>query len=515
MTRARLTSQILFSGLQELEGHVRLAQGLPLQKAVTTATIDDLVPEDLEVDAFNTLWRSTSPNELTFMKLVPSTPAYAIAHEFDRIISFGEDRGTGFFGETSLPKRTNPGFERAITNIRILGETSDTFLLASMVKTVRVSGEVGAENIGRTSLLKNVTRKKQRSLIFSDTTKWREGDSSIAFKGLIQQIREGTDGTVATSEWGSHIIDMEGQPLNIDTMRAKAAKVSAVFGLLTTFLMDQFVRVDLERSMDGAQRLNIPNGGSAIMLGNAVGGMRTQGNDILFHTDTMLSPIGRGYYKGTMEDGAPSSAPTGTATAQALTQPESKWYAGDAGDIVWYVTEVRDDRESLGKTLTATVTAGQEVAFSITPSDPLSDMFRVYRKLASETRAYLAFEVANSGGGGAVAFYDTNHYRPGTGTVLGLSLVSKALEALASVAGGERSPYSLAKERSDDFFQMKDSPDNTVSVAQLGPAMGVMELAAVLATSSRPLVYSACATQVRHAAHNMVFINVGSASYSL
>jgi hypothetical protein len=45
--------------------------------------------------------------------------------------------------------------------------------------------------------------------------------------------------------------------------------------------------------------------------------------------------------------------------------------------------------------------------------------------------------------------------------------------------------------------------------------MGVLELATILATTSRPLLYSACAMQVRNPLQNIVFINIGTESNPL
>ena len=89
-----------------------------LEKAVHSGNITAVVPEDLEIEAHNTLWNETSRHELTLMKLLPSVNATSITHEYTRITSYGFSRNTGFFGERSLPPETNFGSSRIETAIK-------------------------------------------------------------------------------------------------------------------------------------------------------------------------------------------------------------------------------------------------------------------------------------------------------------------------------------------------------------------------------------------------------------
>jgi hypothetical protein len=495
-----------------------------LQKAVTTGTIADIVPEALEEDAHNTLWQQSSPNELTLLKLVPSIPTFSIKHEFDKIISYGEDRGNGFFGEETLPLETEPQFDRVETFVRLLGETSSTFLLASLEKTIKVEGQTGADQIARSLLLLNLLRKKNRAMYFSDTSTVRLGAGSNRFQGLEQQIREGTDGTTGTSPYGSHVIDMEGQAFTVENIRNRTAQIITLFGYLNCLVTDPFVRADLEGSMDPAQRLPLPISARPFMLGQNIGGFHTQGGDVFFHTDNTLTPLyGKGQFKGTAMKGATGAPPAvGIAVNAVPTSGTSKFFAADAGNFFYLVTEVKNERESLGTRAPAgaavqAVAQGEEVELTITPSDPFSDSFRVYRgdEGDADTDAWFIFEIANDGAGADVSAFDLNLFRPHTSVAFGLNIRSEASRFLHSAPTGQRDSYALAVEESDRFFGMEDNPRNTVTMVQLGPAMGVLELATILATTSRPLLYSACAMQVRNPLQNIVFINIGTESNPL
>ena len=491
-----------------------------LAKAVTTDTIASLVPQDLEAEAHNTLWEESDPGELTILKLMPSIPAKQINHEFAQITSFGFSRNSGFFGERSLPPESNLSSTDVTVQIKLMGEIGPTYLLAALEETVKALGTTGGQNIERVALRLNLLRKKARNIYFSDDTTLRQGSAGVRFKGLAQLIREGTDGTVGTSPFGSHEIDMEGEPLTVDTIRARAAKGSVVFGMFRSLVMDPQTRSDFEGTLDAATRLQFPIPMQAFMVGQMMGGLQTQGQKIFFETDNTLSPAySRPQYSATLIDGAPTTLPTVVAVAQAddstTDTVASKWDAASAGNIYYVVTETVDELEGYGTRFPAgvgvlAVAAGQEVELTLTPGNALADSMKVYRGNEDDgllaTDAWFIFEVSNSGGGGPVTAFDNNLYRPNTSWAFGLNIDSNSSRAMQSGMVGS---YDSARDKSAAFLVGNDRPRNTVALAQLGPAMGIMSLAAVLATVDRPLMYSACAPLCRNPFQNITFKNIG------
>jgi len=500
--------------------HQRVLEALEL--AVTSSNISAMVPEDLEIQAHNTLWYDSQPGELTLLKLCPSTPATSIKHEFTQVTSFGEGFGSGFFGETALPPETNIETERVINNIRLMGEIGPTFLLAALEKTQQVLGTTGAANIERKALRLNVLRKKNRNLYFSDTRNIRQGQSGVRFKGLAQLIEEGTDGTSGTSPYGSHVIDMEGQPLTAETIRDKTSEIITLFGFINTLIMAPFARGDLEASLDSAQRLEMPIALKPYLIGQQVAGLQTQGGIVHFETDNILSPIWSfGQYRNIQLLGAPSTkvAISTPAVAGAPGAGEvSKWDATSAGEIYYIVTQVKDEQEGLGRRIPAvgflTVAAAQKVTIGVTPGDPSVDSFKIYRGTDADqnnaigTDAYYVSEVANTGGGAEVLIVDLNAQRPNTTWAFGLNIKSDSQRAMHN---GLANSYWQARDMSADFMGQKDDPMNTIAVAELGPSMGVMALASILAEVDRPLLYSACTPEVRNPFQNVVFKNIGRA----
>lgn len=496
-----------------------------LEKAVHTGNITAVVPEDLEVEAHNTLWEESDPTELTLLKLLPSVPATSIRHEYTRITSYGYRRNSGFFGERALPPETSFGSERVVNNIKLMGEIGPTFLLAALEKTQKGLGTMGAQNIERVALRRNVLWKKNLNLYFSDTRTLRTGAAGLRFQGIAQLIEAGTDGTTGSSPFGSHVIDMENQPMTVDNIREKVGKSIVNFGRFSSLMMEPMARTDLEASLDAAHRINVPNPLSPYLIGQSVGGIQTQGGVTYFETDVALAPVySRPQYTTDLIDGAPAGVPAIAATAQADNSTtdtvDSKWDADSAGSVYWVATEVVDEKEGLGTRFPAgsgytAVAAGQEVALLITPSSALPDSVRIYRGHedngeVAATDAWFIMEVATVAGGAAFTVFDNNLFRPNTSWAFGLNVVSSSERALHTFRGdGTLTAYDNARARAADFLRNSDTPRNTVAVASLGPNMGILALASVLAEVDRPLMYSACCPEVRNPFQNFVFKNVG------
>ncbi|MHC4717917.1 MAG: hypothetical protein ACYS5V_13165, partial [Planctomycetota bacterium] len=159
-----------------------------------------------------------------------------------------------------------------------------------------------------------------------------------------------------------------------------------------------------------------------------------------------------------------------------------------------------------------TVAAGQKVTFTITPGDPTVDSYKVYRGTdadlneATGTDAFYITEIPADAGGAPVLFTDLNEDRPNTTWAFGLNIKSDSQRALHN---GLADSYWQARDKSANFMNQPDDPMNTVAIAELGPSMGIMALASILAEVDRPLMYSACTPEVRNPFQNVVFKNIG------
>lgn len=491
---------------------------LNLELAVTTGTIAQVVREDLEAVVHNTLWQPQSPNQLVLSKMLPSLAAKKTKHEFTRLTSYGSsgNRGRGYFTETSLPPTSTHGFDRAYVNVKLLGTIAPTFMLAEYEAQLEVHGTTSPATAQAESARRDLLRKIEREMIIADDRTVRDGENGVVMRGIIQQIEQGTDGTLGIYglDGASNVIDMEGEPLTPDTIRQKMAAAFDVFGVFNTLVMPPKVRAGFEQSLDGAVRLGYPAPLQAMNLGQYTAGVMSNGLFVKFHTS---QDIGVGYlhpkYEAVVEDGAPTTLPTGTAAAVAG-GGTSKWDARSAGNVFYVVTEVKAGREGLGRRIPASgflaVAAGQKVQITLTAGDAGSDSFRIYRgddqtsPSGLTTDAQHIFDVAHTAAGAAQVVEDVNKWRHGHEIVLGLRLASAAQQSMASSAS-----YDEAWAKRAEFFGMADDPtQNTVTMVHLGPKMAEFDLPKNLFQARNPLLATAMAVQVRNPRQNLVFINV-------
>ena len=491
-----------------------------LSKGTSSGDITAIVPQDLELQAHITTWSPESAYELNFLKSIPATQAVSITHEFDRFRSWSNRKVVfGSFPERGLPVSSRFDAVRRNVNLRIVGQTSDVTVVAAMENTIIVGGATGAVNIQQNALQVQVLGLKQQALLFSRTDTVRTGTASPRVRGLIQAIQEGTDGTEDESPIGSHIIDLKGAPMTQSVVRDYITAIIEQFGAPNSLYMAPGARADFEASLDGSYFLPMPLSDAPYSLGQQVRGISSQGADISFITDNMLQPnhplSARGKYDPDLDEQAPTGLPT-IVSCTAAPGSGSEWDQSSAGEIFYFITEVVNELQSTGARYPATastyftVAAGDVVSLSVRPSVVQADSFRVYRGKQGNNegeRPYFAFEVANSGGGSAVNFTDKNLDRPNTTTAFLLSVNSDAQRAMSTSRN-----YADLVSKSGSFLGQADNElTNTVSFVHLGPQMFKVDLAAILATASRPLIMSVATAQVRQPRKNIVFKNVGRA----
>lgn len=513
-------------GQKQIRDLVKAGVPMEMAKAVTTTNLATVVPQDLERVAYNALWDIENSNVLMALKLIPTTDAFSVIHLFDRITSYGRTRGMGFVGETSIPQASDPGFAQRTVNIRLLAALAEVYKLAALEKTISVGGTTGAKNISAWTLLRDFLWRTNRAFYFADTTTQRLGESSTVFKGLRQQIREGTDGTVDTSPFGSHVIDMEGQALTPDTLRRRLLQLINNFGMPTTMIASPEVRADFEARLDAAQRMAFPINGQPFVMGARVRGFRTSDISLAFFDDLQLGPTHSfGQYVATAQSGAPnrptvsasySASPSGSNVSKFDTNTKG------AGSYFYIITEIKDGNESLGTrwptSATQAIAAGGEVTFTLTASDSTSDGFRIYRggldengSVEANTSAYWMKDVANSSDGSAVTAYDLNDDRAGLHNAIVLDVKSPAQNYFDQLQQGQVRDTMTPREMATDFGTQMESPGNTVARARLGPEYGTMELAAFALHEARPVLYTAQALELRAPSKALWFKNIAPA----
>lgn len=512
---------IIAYGLQSAEN---------LAKAVGATDITAVTPESLEIEAHNTLWSESDPYMLTALKLLPTARATQIMHQYARIDGYGNTKGYALFSERGIPQSSQASTSRQIAWVKLHMELSEVLILASLQQTVNVEGMTNAADYEPAFARLRLMEKQNRAIYFCDTSTTRFSEQlGLRYRGIMQQIREGTDGTTGTSPLGvdGHIIDMEGYQLTAERIRDRAAAIITQYGFPSSLIMAPDARQRLEGQIDNGARYSLETGQSMtpFLLGRSLAGLQTQGRIVWFHTDLELDASkSRPKYTATLEPGAPTTHPTVVAVAQVDNSTtdtvDSKWDAYSAGNIFYVVTEVVNGLESTGTryptgTGTIAVAAGEEVELTLTPGDTTAESFRVYRGrddggLAS-TDAWYIYEAAADSSGGAVTSFDNNLWRPNTSCAFGLNIQSDLMDQLHNPNGPSmEANYATAMANSAQYLSSQPRKKNAVGWAALGPKYMELPLAHIIATVRRPLLCSAGCPVVYAPRQNFVFTNVGT-----
>jgi len=259
----------------------------------------------------------------------------------------------------------------------------------------------------------------------------------------------------------------------------------------------------LEASLDPAERLQLPRAaGERVLLGQSVGGMNTASGNCYFEPDNTLTPS---IFKDPPPTKSPTNAPAplgagNVAAPVAAAHGASKWIAADADAAVTYaVTAVNSYGESTPYSPAAVaVVAGNSVTIAITPR-VADTSYKIYRGSSTlGTPQYLIAEVRGPGNTTPFNFLDHNTLIPATTMAFGLNMESNNSAAMIN--------YNMSR------IQLANPPQarNTVCLVTLGPWMGVFELAHILHTASRDLLFSAITPRISHPYQNVVWVNVGT-----
>ena len=490
--------------LESILGDSAQAQELLKALASSSAAGTDaspLIKEDLEVEAHTQLWYETDPTEMVILKHIPRFPATSVLHQFDKVVGYGGQGHDGFYAENTLPTEADMETVRESVMIKLMGQISSVYALASFQTPIQALGEsdLVAENMASTRLA--LLQKMCTAIYRSNDSVSR---NSLRFAGLYQQILEGTSPSTAPPYTVNtdFIIDKRGKMLTPDDIRAASRRVVERHGRLRHIYMAPLVVEMLEKSLDPAERLQLPRTrDERVLLGQSVGGMNTASGACYFEPDNSLTPS---IYNEPPPTKSPVNAPTpltagNVAAPTAAANGSSLWVATDANAAVTYaVTAVNGYGESTAYSPAAVaVTTGQSVTIAITPR-AADDSYKVYRgSSVLGAPKYLIAEIKGTGNTTPFNFLDHNTTIPNTSTVFALNMESNNSAAMTTNNMARIQLANPAHAR------------NTVSLVTLGPWMGVFELAHILHTASRDLVFSAMTPRVSHPYQNVVFANVG------
>ena len=468
-----------------------------------------LIKEDLEMEAHTQLWLETDPIEMVLLKHVPRIPAFSVIHQYDQIIGYGPQGTTTFYGEANLPPEAAIQSRRRTETIRLQGLISSVFALASFQTPIQALGQNNLVDQNMASTRLALLRAMAIALYSSDTSVSADG---IRYRGVRQQILEGTSPSANPPYTvnPAYIIDLRGVKLTSQHIRDAARVISEHYGSLRWIYMAPLVKEYLEQSLDAAERLYLTRDwAEPVIMGQNVDGMMTQGTSVRFATDNTLTPLN---YAGVAPTVSVTNAPAPLTAANvaapvAAVNAAGMWTAADAdASVVYTVTALNASGESTGySTAPIAVAAGQAVTIAITPR-AADTSYRIYRGgdgTHNPATPMFITEIRGPGNTTPFNFVDLNADIPNTSEVFALSLYSNNSETVFPTR-------NLEAVRAQVTMANAPRSKNTVQLATLGPWLGIFDLASILHTASRDLVFSAYTPVVTHPFQSIVFTNVGT-----
>lgn len=506
--------QYLVKGLNPDTGEMEPAR---LAKAVGIEVSDASpnIVQDLEPRAYIATWSGQEKGELPLLRMLPTVPARKIKHEYNILKDWGRKAGPApFFRDLSTPRTSKPSTGELYVHTRLLGNRIPVGLLPALVApTIDIAGSSNMPDLALRGLWMSLNWDTENAMMYSDTGNSLAGDNEdtgLVYKGILQQIRENSDGTRLTSPLGrAHVTDMRNQPLTLTDFRNLLADIGDIFGQINCCLMPGRVRENLATSFDDAARWFYQGGGAlgAVNLrpGQSIDGIRSGYGQLDFVISKHLQPeYAWGKYDENVENvpDRPQTRPAIVVAPAVTTDSSSQFVAADEASYAWVVTEVTDQgHETFGVRLPASgfqaVAEGEIVTFTVRPRQANVDRYMVYRMKQGDTGvtstnlvyAQRIAEVAAEAGGADTEITDANDKIPGTCDVIAFRCGTPAEQALIN-------PQDIAqvfsRASAGEFAGQRPDPmrDNLARVT-LGPETGTLDLAQTVLGIRNPLIFRA------------------------
>jgi hypothetical protein len=393
-----------------------------LQKALTAAgqtgtDASAMIPEDLEMEAYSTLWKK---EHLRLLRMLPTVPAYAQVHEYSRITGYTGQDTEGFFPEGGTPSKFDFTSQRQVEQIRPLGEGFSITGVAGKVRTIRGLGQMDLIGIQRATKLLGLMQKITRASYFANTAGFGAG-ATVKFRGIEQILDEDAD--------SRNVIDLEGQSATQDTFDIAAQYIFEAYGLMTHVNMNPQATKNFVQTIPNVRNvIGIGEDLKRGAVGSPVRTLRTQYGDAELLSDLFLSQKHSRYKTPPLYNGTTNPKPTNApATPTINTQPAAtgtaapKFNAREIADFGTYRYAITADNshsvsvDAAGESdpvfsNDVTVAATEQVDIIITGQASIST-FRLYRHAGGgdDTHAnYQFIQEKDASAGSNVTFTDVN-----------------------------------------------------------------------------------------------------------
>lgn len=496
----------------------------------TGQAIAPFMKEDLEDEAYVSLYSESDPAQMSLLKDLPRQTAQQVNHEFVLVDRYGNHKTKASFAANALPAEANIDGSKKNVQLKLYGKTSAVQGLTVLQNTIKALGQsdiAGAND----AAVKLLMQYQINAEVFHGDT--RDTLDTNGFKGVFQLIDELTKSPSATTSFsnGDIFIDMRGQPLLPDGkkgIRSQAVAIGKRNGMMRRIYLAPELLETLETNLDPSARFWIQGSQSGsntkgLILGNTIDGMRIQGGIVYFRRDNALSAFVKTSQEpnAVLIPGAPAQfAYSGGGGAGTFGTPAinnsgvGKFQTtGERLTGVYYVVAALNDiGESIASGASATVTAvaGKTVEFAIRPrgDEKSFKIYRAYTVDAAQPGTFmepidrapkLIAEIPNGASLGnttPITFIDDDHMLPGTTWAWGTDVNSDNASAIdqGNTPSSPTNQYSLGR--------------SAVALAQL-TGLFEFDLAKLGWLHSNKLFAQVLAPMVPRPWVNVVWFNVG------
>jgi hypothetical protein len=485
------------------------------KSATTTVDTDAFKPESLEDEVTITTWRSSDEGINTGIKLLGSERATRLSHQYSTMESIGHGGDDGFMEEMGRAKTDRADFQRRTVVLKLMGKAFQTGKIAAMERVLRVGGTNNLAEINRRNAMAGFSRMRNKGLWYADYTKHRDGSDSQRFEGVFAAVnRLGAPNSV---------MDLRGERLTLDYLRALNVKKKRDFGRLNTLLMGPKALMTWEQDLDDKRRVHAGQVDSKMWrAGAAARSVIAAGREIRFAEEADFGFIPREAWKvyvppsseaNAVYTGSHPSAPktlcTATLSAAAVGGSRiSLFVADDEGDYTYFITEVVNGVEGRAHNAngtTVTVAAGEEVTIAITPSSSAVESFKIYRTSGPDADpdygedgagAFLMAEVASSANGTTVTTYDLNADIPGSEDGFMMHCENAAWNAVFKENDGN---FNLGIDALAKLPRMAPGDRDSIGFAHLGDSIAYQfDFAKLLLFDQNAMAYGVGAPIIRN-----------------
>lgn len=349
--------------------------GAPLKVESLEKTLKTLTYTDGDI----VLWRD-----------VPKLAAYNTVEEYNRLVSYGEERG-GFIAEGVLPLEETTVYDRKAQLVKFIGNTRAVTHPMTLVKT-NIGDAVQAQvKAGTLWTLRTVDRA---------LTQANSAHISVEFNSYYAQHQAGA--AIGTYTEGQTIIDMRGSILTESAIEEGMRRIADAFGTADVLYAPPAVLSGFTKYFYPNLRQFAPVGSDG-KVGRRVTAFQSQFGEVGLKFDKFMNkrPAKTLASASTSDNAPPTPIDGGTVVTGVVAS--SKFVLADAGNYLYAVTAFNAYGESqlvsMNAGVASAVITGVAVDLTFTEGVPIagrpSEAFRIYRTKKNETvNYYPVFELS-------------------------------------------------------------------------------------------------------------------------